>query len=221
MDEPIITADDRDLLIRNLIQKKKKDAYEKAFAQTVEINQKILKVQENPKVVPNAYESVNPATCPDIARGEEYVKSLDPAVQSIIQHYTGSDSSQINNTLRLKMNTKMESTHLGGSVYTALTLLDKAFAGAPPLESAITVYRGVRNIALKDDLGYSSCSLRKQVSDGFGGGDCYTIILPAGSRVLFICPLSRCLNEAEILIDRSGSFKSIGHKKLVYENGLY
>ena len=63
----------------------------------------------------------------------------------------------------------------------------------------MTVYRGVRCIKeLRDDNGFSSCSLKKSVSNLFGFGNVFTITIPSGSRILFVKPISLIPGEDEI-----------------------
>lgn len=203
----------KESLIKQLIEKKKKEEYEKKSSQFYDASLKITKAQENPKIITNSYSVSDPNTCPDIFRGEEYIKKLSLPTVRAVHDYTGSGYSVINRNLRAKMSVSSD----------CIKLLDIAFNGAPPLESALTVYRGVRNfVEIRDDLGYSSCSLKESVSTAFGGGSCYTIILPAGCKVLFVCPISCVKSECEVLVNRSGIFRAINDKGnvLVYENSL-
>lgn len=212
----------REFMIKNLVEKKKaeaekrkKEEYEKQSRLFQEASLKITKRQENPKSIPNSYLIKDPNICPDIFRGEEYIKTLNAQTIMVLRDYTGSGSRTINDDLRTRASKSQ--------ILDQIKLLDKAFDNAPPLESAITVYRGVGEfVKIRDELGYSSCSLKKEVSIKFGRGSCYTIILPAGCKVLFICPISACPSECEVLVNRSGFFRALDKQgeTLIYENEL-
>ena len=213
----------RDDLIRKMMERKKKEsqikkegAYKKNAESFYSAAAKIVKKQEQPKIITNSYGIKDPNLCPDIARGEAYILSLNEEAQKLITNYTGS-GYMINQEMRGKVRKQSDSN----SAEYWKRILDKAFDEAPPLEAAMTVYRGVgRGVSDLNDLGYASCSLNENVSKRFGGGKCFKIVLPAGSKILFICVISYIKPEMEVLINRVSNFEKFDGEKVVYENGL-
>lgn len=197
------SKEERDRRIREIMEKKTKATTDKMNSIVEKI---VVYVNEDAKIVNNLYGISDPNICPQISKGEEYVKSLSEDIKSIIIHYSGSGSSYINKSLR--KNTK---ENIGQVIK-----LDKAFMNAPPLTHPMTVYRGISGLEkLRDDNGFSSCSLNKSVSKSFG--KVFEILLPIGTRVLFIKPISTVPHEDEVLIDRSGEFRALlDPNKLVY-----
>ena len=147
---------------------------------------------------------------------KKYIESLPEGILQSIIAYT--NESSVNRFLRTKgKSSRSEETHS-----TMVRNMDIAFRNAPPLTSPITVYRGVRGFdELKDDLGFSSCSLSETISRGFGGGSVFTITVPSGSRVLFVESVSTYPGEQEVILDRCGFFEEIIPQKLTYTSHLY
>ena len=200
------TPEEREKRIRAMMSRKSDKAVEKMNSVVEKITGKSMpgeiEIETGSKFIPNSYEITDPTIWPQIAKGEAYIKSLDKGILDSLIHYTGFGYSAINGALRGSRDID-RNPHL-------IRNIDTAFRRAPRLEAPMTVYRGVRNITeLRDDNGFSSCSLKKSMSVVFGGGKCFTITIPTGSRVLFLNPISLFKGENEVLIDRSGSFRAL------------
>lgn len=191
---------DRDDLIKQLFKKKT----DKSISRVSEL------IRENrvvDVVTPNLYGITDPDISKEVAKGEKYILGLPDDIKKSIKYYTGSGSSDINRNLRTESKDKQVN----------IKNMDKAILFAPPLEFPITVYRGVRGFdKIRDDNGYSSCSMNKNVSLNFGGGKCFTIKIPIGSRVLFVKPISLVSGEDEIIIGRGGTFEQIDSENAIY-----
>jgi hypothetical protein len=206
------TKEERDKRIREMMSRKSEKVVEK-------MNSTLEKIEIKSSLVPerifNSYGILDSNLCPQIAKGEKYIKSLEPNVESAIKNYTGCGYVTINGGLRRSRSIR------GDEFKYMISRIDIAFRNAPPLEVSMTAYRGVGNIdELRDDSGFSSCSLRKAVSNSFGGGNVFTITIPAGSRVLFVKPISMVPIEDEVLIDRGGMFRELVPGKLIYVSQL-
>lgn len=204
------SSEERDKRIREMMLKKREKGVEK-------MNKVFEKIIVTPQLddisyTSNSYKITDPLICPQITKGEEYIKSLSPDITDAIKKYTGSDYISINGDLRKGL--KKDDS------YFLISCIDKAFRHAPPLDNPITVYRGINSISgLRDDNGFSSCSLNKNTPTGFGG-NVFTITIPAGSRILFIKPISLYQSEDEVLIDRCGMFRKLVIGKLIYVSQL-
>ena len=208
------TKEERDKRIREMMSRKSEKVVEK-------MNSTLEKIEIKSSLVPerifNSYGILDPNLCPQIAKGEKYIKSLEPGVESAVKKYTGCGYVNINGCLRRSRSRGFSSDEFKYII----SRIDIAFKNAPPLEVSMTVYRGVGNIdELRDDSGFSSCSLVKAVSNSFGGGNVFTITIPAGSRVLFVKPISMVPAEDEVLIDRGGIFRELVPGKLIYVSQL-
>ena len=203
------SKDERDKRIREMMEKKNKAKIDTMNS----IVEKIVSTKnDDAKLVNNSYGITDPNICPQIAEGEFYIKNLSEDIKSVVINYTGCGSVSINKSLRKKNKEKIGE----------IMKLDKAFLNAPPLTHPMTVYRGIRGIEeLRDDNGFSSCSLHKIVSVCFGGGKVFEILLPIGTRVLFVKPISLFPGEDEVLVDRTGEFRALLDPcKLVYMSHL-
>ena len=154
------------------------------------------------EVISNTYGITDPNLCPQISEGEKYITSLPKHVQAQIKSYTGAGAFELNRILRT-------SSHLQEDTRRRADVLDIAFRHCPMLTSPMVVYRGIRGVDLRDDNGFSSCSLNKKISDGFGGGTSNKITLAIGSKVLFVKPISACPHEDEVIVSRGGSFREL------------
>lgn len=191
---------DRDEMIKKMLQKK----MDKSVNKVAELTRENKVVTE---VSPNMYKITDPDVSREVAKGEAYINSLPNDVKLSIKYYTGFGYNGINSSLRYKSKEKQNN----------IKNLDKAILFAPPLEFPITVYRGVTGFdQIRDDDGYSSCSMNKNVSLGFGGGKCFTIKIPIGSRILFVKPISSVPYEDEIIIGRGGTFEQIDGENAIY-----
>ena len=203
------SKDERDKRIRAMMSRKTEIVTEKMNSVTEKI---IATTNENSKFIENSYGVVDPNICPQIADGENYIQNLPKDLQTAIKNYTGSGYGSINRGLRML---KIKEC----SYY--IEKLDMAFKNAPPLTHPMNVYRGVPKLdELRDDNGFSSCSIAKSVSNSFGHGNVFEILLPIGTRVLFVNIISLNRGENEVLIDRSGQFREILPGKLVYMSHL-
>ena len=129
---------DRDDLIVKMMERKKKEIrdkkekeYNEKSAQFRAVMAKIYKKQERPAYINNTYEITNPDICPDIARGEAYIFGLKQKVKNIFI----SRLNMFNRSVR-----KGEKTEY---IKMVKCVLDETYENAPPLEAALTVYRGV------------------------------------------------------------------------------
>lgn len=176
---------------------------------------------ENSQLIENSYGIQDPNICPQIAEGEQYIKTLPDELTAALVAYTGSGYTDINQSLRGGASRNRGERNTNTSLLNLVPKIDKAFLTAPPLTHPMTVYRGVSGLdKLRDDNGFSSCSLKKDISNGFGGGKVFEILLPIGTRVLFVKPISCVRGEDEVLLDRSGEFREVIPGKLVYMSHL-
>ena len=142
---------------------------------------------------------------------KQFFASLLPNdLQSIIE-YTNESAFIINQSLRDK-------THLSMDDSRALANIDRIFTLVPPIETSLTVYRGVA-VDSQDDIdldnsGFISTTYDKEISTRFSGSPCCVLVLtiPVGSKVLFVESISSFPEEKEIVLDRSGSFVVTGVK---------
>ena len=209
------TKEDRDKRIREMMSRKSEHIVEKMNKALQKID---LTLSLIPHVSSNSYEITDPNLCPQITKGEEYIKNLSLEILNEIQYYTGSGYGSINKILR---HGNKGETYSKNQLIHMISSIDTAFRNAPPLEVAMTVYRGVRNIKdLRDDCGFSSCSLNKSVSCSFGNNNVFTITIPAGSRILFVKPISLVPAEDEVILDRGGMFRNLVPGKLIYTSQL-
>ena len=209
------TKEERDKRIREMLSRKSEKTVEKmnSVAEKIEIKTAIA-----PQIIQNSYGISDPDLCPQIAKGEAYIKNLAQDVEAAIKNYTGCGYIGINGGLRRGRTSRGFSPDEFAYM---VSRIDIAFRNAPPLDVAMNVYRGVRKIEdLRDDSGFSSCSLAERVSSGFGAGNVFTITIPAGSRVLFVKPISIVPMEDEVLIDRGGMFRELLPEKLIYVSQL-
>ena len=176
---------------------------------------------ENSQLIENSYGIQDPNICPQIAEGEQYIKTLPDELTAALVAYTGSGYSDINQSLRGGASRNRSERNTNTSLLNLVPKIDKAFLTAPPLTHPMTVYRGVSGLdKLRDDNGFSSCSLKKDISNRFGGEKVFEILLPIGTRVLFVKPISCVRGEDEVLLDRSGEFREVIPGKLVYMSHL-
>jgi hypothetical protein len=93
--------------------------------------------------------------------------------------------------------------------------LDYVFDKIPPLETSLTVYRGIDTKSPEDmqinNLSFISTTYNKKVTYNFTGKCCIIILtIPVGSKVLFLESISKYPTEREVLLDRGGSFAITG-----------
>jgi hypothetical protein len=100
----------------------------------------------------------------------------------------------------------------------AVARIDKAIAEQPPLDHAITVFRGANGAHFKDtkpgdtltDKGYMSASLAERIARGFQHGEPtnITITVPKGMKVLNINGARNNYNaEEEVIFPRGTRFR--------------
>ena len=209
------TKEERDKRIREIMSLKNKKIVEKMNSVIEKID---VKACQLPQIIENSYGIKDPDLCPQIAKGEEYVKNLSPDVKKAVISYTGCAYGAINGGLRRE---RLFAGFSSDEFAYMVSRIDIAFKNSPPLEIPMTVYRGVKNIhKLRDDSGFSSCSLQKNVSKCFGGDNIFTITIPVGSRIIFVKPISENPAEDEVLIDRGGMFRELVAGKLIYVSQL-
>jgi hypothetical protein len=155
----------------------------------------------------------------------DFVESLDSKIQDAIVNYTSEAYESLNRNLR-------EGKKLSGKQQDMLDLIDIAFKNVPRLESPITVYRNVANIAPVDmkinevsfnetppDEKFELEKMKSIISASYDKnyvskfergieGCCILVItLPVGSAVLPIENISSFKNEREVLLNRNGVYK--------------
>ena len=209
------SKEERDQRIREMIKKRTDDKLEKME----EIVKKITPGENpNSEFISNSYGISDPRLCPQIALGESYIKNLPDDVKTAIIEYTGCAYITINMALRRGKSLGSIADLRSRLFLEYLPLLRKAFSNAPPLVHPMTVYRGIKKLReLRDDNGFSSCSLYRRTPSSFGLGNVFEILLPIGTRVLFVKPISRVPGEDEVLLDCIGEFRELTEPgKLVY-----
>lgn len=136
---------------------------------------------------------------------EKYIKSLDPDIKASLRWYTGGDFDVFNESIRKdRALTERQSYNLN--------MLDKAFLYSPPIQSAITVYKGKSGSDLYSDKSFVSTTVKYKASLSFADDDCCVvqITVSPGSKVLPLRSVSREPYEEEVLLDRGGELTITG-----------
>jgi len=131
---------------------------------------------------------------------KRYVATLSKPSRDVLIGYTGSDYEEINDCLRKKKKLTASTKH-------KIDTIDSIFDGAPPLDSPITVYRGmVGKIESTLSTSYISTSLDRDKANTFTGNKCcmFEITVPAGAKVLPLAAISDVKSENEVLLHRKG-----------------
>lgn len=130
---------------------------------------------------------------------EKYVRNLSDDIRESLEWYTGGHFDTLNAVLRSEKSlTSIQQKHLDN--------INIAFAGAPPITSIITVYKGKDNLKVYSDKAFMSTTTSFDKSKDFADKHCCVleITVSRGSKVLPLKSLSRYAEESEILLDRNG-----------------
>jgi len=131
-----------------------------------------------------------------------YMRHLDTDIKDALANYTGEAYMDLNKRLRNGQTPTERQLRM-------IALIDEAFENVPPIQSAITVYRGIDSAAFMPDLSsYVSTSTNEGI--GYSNTNSYCcllqILVPAGSRILPLVGISNYPEEEEVLLPRTGSF---------------
>jgi hypothetical protein len=144
-----------------------------------------------------------------VKQHSEFFKTLPDICIDAIISYTVNYGTILNKLLQSGKNITDPET------LDVLNSLDYAFDKIPPLETSLTVYRGI-NIKSPEDmqinnLSFISTTYNKKSTHNFTGKCCIIILtIPVGSKVLFLESISSLPEEREVLLDRGGSFVITG-----------
>jgi hypothetical protein len=133
-----------------------------------------------------------------------YIQKLNDKILESLKLYTTEYYVKLNTAMRNKtaMRNNMKQHE------NVIINIKKAFCDAPPLETALTVYRGL-DVSSKDkinleDESFMSTSLSKKQALSFAGSYCclLQITVPARTKVLPLYKISDSSPEMEILLDK-------------------
>lgn len=158
----------------------------------------------------------------------DYIESLDGDTQQAIGDYTSSGYNPTNKVLRGAPPPPIENQEVAARALRRGERVDAAIRNAPPLEGGVIVYRGTNVKALGvekvedvdgliggtfTDSGIISTSLNQEVSGKFafesGMGKQGVLIemrVPAGSKALYVEPITEMSGENELLLPRGTTF---------------
>lgn len=156
----------------------------------------------------------------------DYIENLKPHETLAIERYTQDTYYPINQALRGAPPPPPTGRDAERALERAATI-DAVIRNSPPLEEDVEVFRGVAagalGIASVDevdslvggtfkDAGIVSTSLNAKVSEEFGGGRSgptvrMEVLVPAGSKALYVEPLSAAMGEYEVLLPTGSTFK--------------
>lgn len=134
-----------------------------------------------------------------------YIQKLNNQILKSLKLYTTEYYVKLNTSMRNKtaMSNNMKQQHED-----VIIDIKKAFCDAPPLETTLTVYRGL-NVSSKDkinleDESFISTSLSKKQALTFAGSSCclLQITVPTRTKVLPLYKISDSSPEMEILLDK-------------------
>ncbi len=131
-----------------------------------------------------------------------YVKNLPEPIKDAIVEYTADMFDNINECLRGRIPCRPD-------IMSLVSKIDEAFANAPSLDRAITVYRGQRE-GIYDTKAFTSASIKLKASLSFvkPAQECclYKITVTPKSKILPLEGITVVGGEQEILLDRDGKF---------------
>jgi hypothetical protein len=158
----------------------------------------------------------------------DYIASLDGDTHQAIGDYTSSGYNATNKVLRGAPPPPVESQEVAERALRRGEKVDAAIRNAPPLEGGVIVYRGanVKTLGVEKvedvdgliggtftDSGIISTSLNQEVSGKFafesGMGKQGVLIemrVPAGSKALYVEPITEISGENELLLPRGTTF---------------
>lgn len=152
-----------------------------------------------------------------ISAQNKYISTLSEDTQSTIMRYTDTLYTELNNYLENTSKKNLEFDMI-------VKVLDTAIANAPPLKTDITVYRGLNLPTVKNSRGRSDPLLvgysglyKGYISTSFDINTALTftrqsccllkVVIPKGSKVLFVSGISNFSTEEEILLPRNTVFE--------------
>ena len=136
-----------------------------------------------------------------------YVKNLDSDIKDSLKWYTGDNYTDFNRRLRY-------GKELTDEQYIHFVNINFAFENVPPLETTITVYKGIIGKNVFSDKAFISTS--KYYDNTLKFAETYNnccvmeITVSKGSKILPLQILTQYKDEKEILLDRNGTLISTG-----------
>lgn len=151
----------------------------------------------------------------------KYFDSLPEDIKQSILYYTGEGYKNINDYLRgiPIINAEYSPESIISSIHHHIDNINKALSGAPALEYALEVYRGVslpsNTVYSKGDIinlfhnGFTSTSFDIDISSEYSGDECcmFILYLPIGTHGLYIGKQSKISDEYEYLVAPGYDFK--------------
>jgi hypothetical protein len=143
----------------------------------------------------------------DIEEQVKYVNSLSEDEQKSLNWYTGGGYDDFNVAIRSdKSLTYIQEKHRKN--------IQKAFEHIKPIDTALTVFKGIDTDIVFSDKSYVSTTIEYKKTHRFTGKNCciLQITLVPGSRILPLYLVSKEPDEEEILLEANGTMVVTGTK---------
>lgn len=140
---------------------------------------------------------------------KKFLSNLDKELKMSLEHYTR-ESNAINRTLR----GRREPTE---QVQTLISHIDSVFTHIDPIDTPLTLYRGIDSENYINDVAFISTTYDVEVASSYTGEGCCVLVIsvPVGAKAIFIESVSQNKDDKEVLLNRGGSFSltRVAHSK--------